>query len=504
MKTIGEFLTIQDVIKVARYFEQVSLSSTTIQKMQKSRQAVEKVLQSERTVYGVNTGFGALATTRITKDDLIKIQHNILLSHACGVGEPLSEETVRAMMLIRANSLALGFSGVRPIVVEKICELLNKRVTPFVPAKGSVGASGDLAPLAHMALVITGEGYVLENGDKVPSSKILKEKEIEPISLAEKEGLSLVNGTQAMSANLCTAVNDALNLVYLATQVASLSADVLFSSSDAYEDVVWLARPHEGQRIIARMMKDFLEGSQLRESHRNCPRVQDAYSLRCIPQVYGAVLDTVNYVRKITQIEINSATDNPLVFNDQIISQGNFHGEPLALAADFLSIALTDLGNIIERRIDRILNPKVNEGLPPFLSQKSGINSGYMIWQYTAAALCNENKVLAHPASVDSIPTSAYQEDHVSMGMNACLKALRILENVVSLISIELMCAVKALEFRRPLRSSVQNEALADQIRPLLEDTPDDTFLNDQFLRVRNFVESKIRSVAYEWWKDHA
>lgn len=504
MKTIGEFLTIQDVIKVARYFEQVSLSSTTIQKMQKSRQVVEKVLQSERTVYGVNTGFGALATTRITKDDLTKIQHNILLSHACGVGEPFSEETVRAMMLIRANSLVLGFSGVRPIVVEKICELLNKRVTPFVPAKGSVGASGDLAPLAHMALVIIGEGYVLENGVKVPSSKILNEKRIEPINLAEKEGLSLVNGTQAMSANLCTAVNDALNLVYLATQVASLSADVLFSSSDAYEDVVWLARPHEGQKIIARTMKDFLEGSQLRESHRNCPRVQDAYSLRCIPQVYGAVLDTVNYVRKITQTEINSATDNPLVFNDQIISQGNFHGEPLALAADFLSIALTDLGNIIERRIDRILNPKLNEGLPPFLSQKSGINSGYMIWQYTAAALCNENKVLAHPASVDSIPTSACQEDHVSMGMNACLKALRILENVVSLISIELMCAVKALEFRRPLRSSVQNEALADQIRPLLEDTPDDTFLNDQFLRVRNFVESKVRSVAYEWWKDHA
>ncbi len=504
MITIGEFLTIQDVIKVSRYFEQVSLPSTAIQKMQKSRQVVEKVLQSERTVYGVNTGFGALATTRITKDDLIKIQRNILLSHACGVGEPLSEETVRAMMLIRANSLALGFSGVRPVVVQKICELLNKRVTPFVPAKGSVGASGDLAPLAHMALVITGEGYVLENGAKVPSSKILKEKQIEPINLAEKEGLSLVNGTQAMSANLCTAVNDVLNLVYFATQVASLSADILFSSSDAYEDIVWLARPHEGQRIIARMMKDFLEGSQLRESHRNCPRVQDAYSLRCIPQVYGAVLDTVNYVRKITQTEINSATDNPLVFNDQIISQGNFHGEPLALAADFLSIALTDLGNIIERRIDRILNPKVNEGLPPFLSQRSGLNSGYMIWQYTAAALCNENKVLAYPASVDSIPTSAYQEDHVSMGMNACLKALKILENVVSLISIELMCAVKALEFRRPLRSSVKNEALADQIRPLLEDSSDDTFLNDQFLRVRNFVETKVRSVAYEWWKDHA
>ncbi len=502
MKNIGEFLTIQDVIKVARYFEQVSLSPAAVEKMQKSRQTVEQILENGKTVYGVNTGFGALATTRISKEDLMKLQRNILLSHACGVGEPLSEEIVRAMMLIRANSLALGFSGVRPVVVEKICELLNKRITPFVPSKGSVGASGDLAPLAHMALVIIGEGYVLEDGMKIPSSRVLEEKHVQPLFLTEKEGLSLVNGTQAMAANLCVALNDSLNLIYLATQVASLSADVLFSSSDAYEDIVWLARPHEGQKIIAKLMKNFLEGSQIRESHRNCSRVQDAYSIRCIPQVYGAVLDTINYVKSVTQTEINSATDNPLVFNGQIISQGNFHGEPLALAADFLSIALTDLGNIIERRIDRLLNPKVNEGLPPFLAQKSGINSGYMIWQYTAAALCNENKILAHPASVDSIPTSAYQEDHVSMGMNACLKVLKILENIISLVSIELMCAVKALEFRRPMKCSVQNEALADQVRPLLEDAPDDTFFNDQFLRIRSFVESKIKSVAQEWWND--
>lgn len=501
---IGEFITIQDVVKVARYFEQVSLSPKSIEKMQKSRQIIEQILQSEKTVYGVNTGFGALATTKISKDDLIKIQHNILLSHACGVGEPFNEEVVRAMMLIRANSLALGFSGVRPIVVEKICELLNKRITPFIPAKGSVGASGDLSPLAHMALVITGEGYVLENGKKVPSDKVLKERSVEPIHLVEKEGLSLVNGTQAMSANLCIAINDALNLIHLATQIASLSADVLFASSDAYEDIVWLARPHEGQKIIAKLMKKLLEDSQIRESHRNCSRVQDAYSLRCVPQVYGAVLDTINYVKNIVQTEINSATDNPLVFDDRVISQGNFHGEPLAFAADFLSIALADLGNMIERRIDRLLNPKVNEGLPPFLAQRGGLNSGYMIWQYTAAALCNENKILSHPASVDSIPTSAYQEDHVSMGMNACLKALKILENIIALVSIELMCAVKALEFRRPMKSSIQNEALADQVRPLLENNLDDTFLNDQFLRVQSLVKNKIKLVAHEWWNEYA
>ena len=503
MVVIGEFMTIQDVVKVARYFEQVSLSPKSIEKMQKSRQVVEQILQSEKTVYGVNTGFGALATTKISNDDLIKIQHNILLSHACGIGEPFNEEVVRAMMLIRANSLALGFSGVRPIVVEKICELLNKGITPFVPAKGSVGASGDLSPLAHMALVIIGEGYVLENGKKVPSDKVLKEKHVEPIRLAEKEGLSLVNGTQAMSANLCIAINDALNLIHLATQIASLSADVRFASPDAYEDVVWLARPHEGQKIIAKLMKKLLENSQIRESHRNCSRVQDAYSLRCVPQVYGAVLDTINYVKNIVQTEINSATDNPLVFDDQVISQGNFHGEPLAFAADFLSIALADLGNMIERRIDRLLNPKVNEGLPPFLAQRGGLNSGYMIWQYTAAALCNENKILSHPASVDSIPTSAYQEDHVSMGMNACLKVLKILENIVALASIELMCAVKALEFRRPMKSSIQNESLADQVRPLLENNLDDTFLNDQFLRVHSFVKEKVKLVAHDWWNEY-
>jgi len=502
VKLLGEVLTIEDVIKVGRYFEQVSLSSTSIERMHKSRQIVEQIIENEKTVYGVNTGFGALATTRIPKNDLINIQRNILLSHACGVGEPLSEEIVRAMMLIRANSLALGFSGVRPVVVEKICEFLNKRITPFVPAKGSVGASGDLSPLAHMALTMIGEGYVLKNGEKVSTAEILREKNVQPIVLAEKEGLSLVNGTQAMSAILCVTTNDALNLLYLATQVACLSADVLFASPDAYEDVVWLARPHQGQKTIARLMKKFFEGSKIRESHRSCPRVQDAYSLRCIPQVYGAILDTVKFVKNTVQTEINSATDNPLVFGDQVISQGNFHGEPLALAADFLSIALTDLGNMIERRIDRLLNPKVNEGLPPFLTQRGGLNSGYMIWQYTAAALCNENKVLAHPASVDSIPTSAYQEDHVSMGMNACLKTQRILENIISLVSIELMCATKALEFRRPLRSSRENETLAGEIRPLLENNLDDAFLNDQFLRVRAFVEKRTKSITQEWWNE--
>lgn len=503
MKVIGESIALSDIVEIARNEQSVCVSSEAIERMKRSRLVVEKILDSDKTVYGVNTGFGALATTRISREDLLKVQRNILLSHACGVGDPLSKDIVRAMMAIRAHSLALGFSGVRPVVVEKLCELLNKGIVPYVPLKGSVGASGDLSPLAHMALPIIGEGHVLEGDERVPSMKILREKGFEPIQLAEKEGLSLVNGTQAMTASLALAINDTINLLHLATAVSALSVDVLLSSTDAYEDISWVARPHFGQKVIARLLRTLLEGSQIRESHRNCPRVQDAYSIRCIPQVYGAILDTIIYVKKIVELEMNSATDNPLVYEDRVFSQGNFHGEPIALAADFLSIALTDLGNMIERRIDRLLNPKVNEGLPAFLAQHSGLNSGYMIWQYTAAALCNENKVLSHPASADTIPTSAYQEDHVSMGMNACLKTLKILENLLSILSIELMCAVKALNFRRPLKSSAANEKVAEQITPLLEEIQEDAYLQDQFSRVRSFLESKVKSVARDWWSEY-
>ena len=363
----GSRLTVSDVVKVARYCEKVELSPESIVKMQKSREVVEQILKEERAIYGVNTGFGAFANVKIPKDDLLQIQKNILLSHACGVGEPLSEEIVRAMMLIRAHSLSLGFSGVRPVIVKKLCEFLNKGVIPYVPSKGSVGSSGDLAPLAHIALPLIGEGYILKNGVKVPAKEVLLEKNIDPLILSEKEGLSLVNGTQAMAAILSIVVNDVANLIYLAVRVAALVADVLMASPDAYEDIVWISRPHRGQKIVAKLMKELFEGSQIRESHRNCSQVQDAYSLRCIPQVYGAVLDCLEYVKKIVEIELNSATDNPLVFGEKILSQGNFHGEPLALSADFLAISLSDFGNMVERQIDRMVNPKVNANLPPFL-----------------------------------------------------------------------------------------------------------------------------------------
>ncbi|GLI47905.1 histidine ammonia-lyase [Pseudothermotoga lettingae] len=500
----GSRLIVSDVVKVARYCEKVELSPESIVKMQKSREVVEQILKEERAIYGVNTGFGAFANVKIPKDDLLQIQKNILLSHACGVGEPLSEEIVRAMMLIRAHSLSLGFSGVRPVIVKKLCEFLNKGVTPYVPSKGSVGSSGDLAPLAHIALPLIGEGYILKNGVKVPAKEVLLEKNIDPLILSEKEGLSLVNGTQAMAAILSIVVNDVANLIYLAVRVAALVADVLMASPDAYEDIVWISRPHRGQKIVAKLMKELFEGSQIRESHRNCSQVQDAYSLRCIPQVYGAVLDCLEYVKKIVEIELNSATDNPLVFGEKILSQGNFHGEPLALSADFLAISLSDFGNMVERQIDRMVNPKVNANLPPFLViGDEGTNSGYMIWQYTAAALCNENKILSHSASVDTIPTSGYQEDHVSMGMNACLKLMRIYENIISLVSIELMCATRALQLRRPLKTSPKNEELFESTVPLIDKVSGDSFVQDQFERIRSFVLEKTRVVMNEWWRSY-
>ncbi|KUK03693.1 MAG: Histidine ammonia-lyase [Thermotoga sp. 50_1627] len=500
---IGENdLDVRSIVKVARSNERVTLSPSAIDRMKVSRTVVERLASSEKPVYGVNTGFGAFATTKIPKDRLLSLQRNILLSHACGVGEPLPPDVVRAMILTRAHTLALGHSGVRPVVVEKLCEMLNKSIVPYIPSRGSVGASGDLAPLAHVALVLIGEGEVLIDGEPRPARDVIRSLDFEPIQLFEKEGLSLVNGTQAMSACLALAVNDALNLVRLSTEVAALSADVLFASTDPYDEAVARTRKHRGQAIILRMMRERFESSQLRASHLNCPRVQDAYSLRCIPQVHGAVLDVLFFAKKVVEDEVNSVTDNPIIYGERVISQGNFHGEPLAFAADFLCIALTDLGNMIERRIDRLLNPKLNEGLPPFLAfGEAGVNSGLMIWQYTAAALCNENKVLAHPASTDTIPTSGFQEDHVSMGMNACLKLLKVLDNVETLLAIELMCGARALQARRPMKSSQLNEELFSRVEDLLESASDDTYWQSSFRKIRHFVDQTIKTTHMEWWR---
>lgn len=482
----GEHLTVEDVHKVSRKFEDVSLSKNAYVKMNKSRETIEKILEKGKPVYGVNTGFGALANVRISKDKLRELQKNIVLSHAAGIGEYLPEDIVRAMLLIRANALAKGYSGVRPIVVEKLIEMLNKRITPLVPEKGSVGASGDLAPLSHIAMSVIGYGKILKDGKLMNIS----ETEYEPIELEEKEGLSLINGTQFMAAHLALIVRDLEKLMKIATLVAALSVDVLLGTPSAFDERIQLVRPHPGQLTIAQWLKEYLEGSNLRESHKNCPKVQDAYTLRTIPQVYGAVYDTIQWAKEIISREINSATDNPLVFGEEVISGGNFHGEPLALCADYLAIALTSMGNMIERRIDRLVNPKINEGLPPFLAGgEEGLNSGYMIWQYTAAALCNENKVLSHPASADSIPTSAYQEDHVSMGANSVRKLRKIYDNIVSLISIEAMLGSVALSCRRPVKSSIHIEEFYGKIKLNLQQ---DKYFGEYYENVRGIILREV------------
>ncbi|QIV77843.1 histidine ammonia-lyase [Fervidobacterium pennivorans] len=486
----GEHLTLEDVHLVSRKYAHVGISLEAYEKIKKSREIVERFLNIGKPIYGVNTGFGALANIRISKEKLKELQRNVILSHSAGIGNYLPEDFVRAIILIRANALAKGLSGVRPMVVEKLVELLNKKITPAVPEIGSVGASGDLAPLSHIAMVLIGEGKIVRDGKAVLFNP--SDYGFQPIHLEEKEGLSLINGTQFMAAHLALIVRDLERLMKIATLVAASSVDVLLGTPAAFDERIQLARPHPGQIKIAQMLREFLDGSQIRESHKNCGKVQDAYTLRTIPQVYGAVLDIIQWVKEVVQREINSATDNPLIFEDEVISGGNFHGEPLALCADYLSIALTSMGNMIERRIDRLLNPKVNEGLPPFLAGgEEGLNSGYMIWQYTAAALCNENKVLSHPASADSIPTSAYQEDHVSMGANAVRKLRKILENVVSLVSIEAMLVSVALDSRRPLRSSCKIEEFYGRIDVRLSQ---DRYFGDNYEKVREEILKEVFS----------
>ncbi|HPZ17019.1 MAG TPA: histidine ammonia-lyase [Fervidobacterium sp.] len=482
----GENLTIEQVHKVARGYEKVGISDLSYEKMSRSREIVEMLLSQEKPIYGVNTGFGALASVQISKEKLKELQKNIILSHSAGIGEYLREDIVRAMMLIRANALAKGYSGIRPVIVEKLIELLNRKITPAVPEKGSVGASGDLAPLSHIAMALIGHGKVFFDNELVD----IVSTEYIPVELEEKEGLSLINGTQFMAAHLALLVRDIEKFIQLATLTAAASVDVLLGTPSAFDERIQMCRPHPGQIKIAQLLRENLDGSELRESHRSCKKVQDPYTLRTIPQVYGAIYDTVSWIREVVTREINSSTDNPLVFDDEIISGGNFHGEPIALCADYLAIALTSMGNMIERRIDRLVNPKINEGLPAFLAAgEEGLNSGYMLWQYTAAALCNENKILSYPASADSIPTSAYQEDHVSMGANAVRKLCKVFENMLSLLAIETMLSKVALEFRRPLKSSKDIENFLSKF----DITPSsDKFFGSDFQYVRSIIVEEV------------
>lgn len=450
----GQSLTIQQIAAVAARREQVALAPEARERVERSRAVVEQIVAQGRTVYGVNTGFGKLSDVSIEQADLRQLQLNLVRSHSCGLGTPLSEEEARAMLLLRANVLASGFSGARPLVIETLVAMLEKGITPVIPEKGSVGASGDLAPLAHLALAAIGEGEAFYNGDRLPSAVALERAGLAPLQLEVKEGLALLNGTQAMGAVGGLALHRAEQLVRLADVAGAMTLEALRGTPVAFDERIHTARPHPGQTAVAAHLRELLRDSEIRESHvDNDPRVQDAYSLRCMPQVHGAVRTALAHAREVVEIESGSATDNPLVFAEtgEVLSGGNFHGAPLALVFDYAAIALTDLISITERRIDRLVNPDSNEGLPPFLTAQPGISSGFMMLQVTAVALLSEAKVLAHPASVDNVPTDGGKEDHVSMGMTSATKLRSIVNLAEMATAIELMTAAQALDYRAPL-----------------------------------------------------
>jgi histidine ammonia-lyase len=468
MQLSGTPLTLEEIASVAAGSSGVELSGAAIDRIRATRAVVERVLSKGQVVYGVNTGFGKLADIRIPDSELEELQLDLVRSHACGLGPPLSEAETRAMMLLRANVLALGYSGCRVELVEALLKMLALGVLPYVPEKGSVGASGDLAPLAHLALSMIGEGESWYHGQLLNGGEALRAAGLAPVRLAAKEGIALLNGTQAMGAVGGLALFRALRVAALADLAGAMSLEALRGTPVAFDERIHAARPHKGSQAVAAHLRDLLAGSEIRMSHLvNDPRVQDAYSLRCMPQVHGAVRDALQHGRAAVEIESGSATDNPLVFaeSDEILSGGNFHGAPLALAFDYAAIAMTDLMSISERRIDRLINPDLNEGLPPFLSASPGKSSGYMMVHVSAAALLNESRVLAHPASVDNVPTSGGKEDHVSMGMTSALKLRQIVDNAENVIAIELLIAAEGLDYRLPLRSSPRIERARGLIR---------------------------------------
>jgi histidine ammonia-lyase len=470
----GESLTLEAIERVASDpAARVTLSPAARERVARSRALVEQVVASGAAVYGINTGFGRLAEVAIPADRLAELQLNLIRSHASGVGPGLPREVVRAIILLRANVLAKGHSGVRPEVVDLLCDLLNRGIDPVIPEQGSVGASGDLAPLSHLALVLVGEGEARYQGRTMPGGEALRAAGLRPLELAAKEGLALNNGTQVMTALGVLALLGAERLVETADVTGAMSLEALRGTPDAFDPELHRVRPHPGQVTSAARLRSLLAGSEIRESHRhNDPRVQDAYSLRCMPQVHGAARNGFTYVRQVLEVEVNSATDNPLVFPDEagatVLSGGNFHGQPIAQVLDLLAIVLADLSSISERRIERLVNPDLSD-LPPFLTGDPGLRSGMMLAQITAAALVSETKILAHPASVDSIPTGASREDHVSMGTTAAVKATRALRNAETVVGIEAMCAAQALEFLKPLRAGRGVEAARRMIRERIE-----------------------------------
>jgi histidine ammonia-lyase len=493
----GERLQLDELEAVADGRRNVKLHPQAREAVARSRRVVDEAVERAEVVYGVTTGFGNFADVVIPRERLRDLQLNLLRSHAAGVGEPLGARETRALMLLRGNVLAKGYSGVRPQTLDLLLAALNAGILPVVPSQGSVGASGDLAPLAHLALALAGEGDCLLDGRRLTAADALRQAGLTPATLEAKEGLALINGTQLMGALGGLAATEAWRLVQTADVTGALTVDALKGTDVAFDDRIHAARPHPGQAASARNLRRLLAGSPIRESHRDCGKVQDAYSLRCMPQVHGAARDALSYVTRTLQIEINAATDNPMVFADsgELLSGGNFHGEPLAIAADVLAIAVAEIGAISERRIERLVNPALS-GLPAFLVKEGGLNSGLMMAHVTAAALASENKVLCHPASVDSIPTSANKEDHVSMGVGASRKAGQVVANTRRILAVEAIAACQALEFHRPLDTSPALRAAYQTLRARVPALERDRMQSPEIEAVAELVRSGALAIA--------
>jgi histidine ammonia-lyase len=493
----GETLSIERI----KSAQSVSIVPSARKKILASRRVVDRLTQSDKAHYGINTGFGILARKKVAPHDLEKLQENLILSHAVGVGDFVPERIVRLMVLLKVNALAKGYSGVSFEAVKMLCEFFNQRLSPLIYTQGSVGASGDLAPLAHLVLAMMGEGDVLLNGKRMAARKALKQCGLSPYKLKSKEGLALINGTQFMLAYAVDALLRADVITKTADLCAAITLEAMRGSSSPFDARIHALRPHPGQITVAKNILRLIEGSEIMQSHKDCQKVQDPYSLRCAPQVHGACRDAIDYAKRIIEVELNSATDNPLVFeNGDIISGGNFHGEPLALALDMLAIALSELASISERRIYLLLGGDSVGGidLPKLLMRDTGLNSGFMLPQYTAAALVSENKILAHPASVDSIPTSLGQEDHVSMGSISATKLCKVVQNVETVLAIELMCAAQALDFLRPMKSGKGVEAAHKEIRSVVPHAESDRLFHNDIEAVLRLVQSEamVRAVS--------
>lgn len=496
MRTIiidGNSLTLDDLIDIGKKQANISLSEHAKETVKVGRKVVDDIVSEQKIVYGVTTGFGQFSSVVIPIEQVEELQYNLLRSHAAGVGDYFPEDIARMIMVLRANVLAKGHSGITYEVLDLLIQMINKEIYPLIPEKGSVGASGDLAPLAHLALILIGEGKAFYQNEEGTGEQILQKAGLQPCRLKAKEGLALINGTQVMTAIGAKVLYQSFNLVKIADIAGALTLESLKGTANAFDERIHNQRPYQGQKQSAENLRTLLKDSQIMESHKGCGKVQDSYTLRCIPQVHGPIRDTLEYANNMLTIEMNSATDNPMVFSEQneLISGGNFHGQSVAFIMDYMKIAMSELGNISERRIERLVNPALSE-LPAFLVKNGGLNSGFMLAQVTAASLVSENKILCHPASIDSIPTSANKEDHVSMGTIAARKALEVVENIKNVLAIELLTATQAIDFQKPLKPAKALIPVIEEIRSHIPHWEKDRYMAKDIKKMTDILEKNL------------